>query len=113
MIRNHLAMTKRLYQTIETQLQKDEDRLFVTLCEPRLNTICLRMRTEELTHKLLQILTNRGQIYLTPTRIRGTFWLRIAIGQTAVLQSDIDYLWSHLQLCGLEAIRATTAPLAP
>ncbi len=113
MIRSHLAMTKSLYQQMETQSQKEDDKTFVTLCEPRLNTICLRMRSEDLTHRLLQILTSRGQIYLTPTRIRGTFWLRIAIGQTAVLQSDIDFLWSHLQLCGLEAIRATTAPLAP
>ena len=118
MIRNHLAMTKSLYQRMETHSknaagQRAEDSLFVTLCEPRLNTICLRMRSEELTHRLLQILTSRGQIYLTPTRIRGTFWLRIAIGQTAVLQTDIDFLWSQLQLCGLEAIRAATSPLAP
>lgn len=112
MIRNHLAMTQDLYSRIQTQA-RENDCLFVTLCPPRLNTICLRMRSEELTRSLLQIITQRGQIYLTPTRVRGTFWLRIAIGQTALLQADIDYLWSELQLCASEAMRCATSPLSP
>lgn len=103
MIREHLRLTKELHGRFEAQSE-----IFETLAKPQLNTICFRLRSGEgHTRALHQNLTTRGKVYLTPTVVRGVFWIRVAIGQTAVLPEDIDTLW-HEILAAAQLQLATT-----
>ncbi len=90
MLRSHLKLTQDLAQRFR---QEPRFRLLAT---PQLNTICFACDTEEKTRDLHRALISRGRIYLTPTRIRGEFWLRVAVGQTAVQPEDIERLWEEL-----------------
>lgn len=90
LLRNHLKLTRELYSLVS------KDSRFITLQPPLLNTFCIRLADEAATTQFYQNIVSRGRIYLTPTRIRNTFWIRIAIGQTAVQPEDIDLLWREL-----------------
>ncbi len=92
LIRNHLALTQQLYARF-----CGAQSIFVTLCAPRLNTICFRLHDEPSSRLCHRMLIERGNVYLTPTVVNGVFWMRIAIGQTAILPIDIDHLWQEVQ----------------
>lgn len=67
--------------------------------EPILNFCCFRFRpekdpvrekTEKLNRVLLESLNGSGKMFLTHTRIRGKFVLRMVIGQTYVEKKHVD-----------------------
>jgi aromatic-L-amino-acid decarboxylase len=94
MIRAHLKMAQDLYGHLAQRREH-----FVTLAEPKLNTVCFRMHSEEATKRLHRLVTERGRVYLTPTVVKNTFWIRIALGQTGLLEQDVQALVDELDEC--------------
>lgn len=91
LLRFHLQLTQNLYVRLVA------DGTFSLLGAPRLNTLCLACRGgNEPTRQLYEHIIRRGRVYLTPTVIRDRFWIRVAIGQTAVQQEDVDDLFDEL-----------------
>jgi aromatic-L-amino-acid decarboxylase len=91
LLRHHLQLTQHLYKLLA------DDRRFVVLSPPRLNTICIACpKGDHDTRQLYERIIQRKRVYLTPTVIRDRFWIRIAIGQTAVQIEDVESLYSEL-----------------
>ncbi len=82
-----------------------------------LNTLCFRVRCDEsglrlhdeseLTCRneaLLAALNESGRIYLTHTRLRGRYALRICVGQTTTRAEHVRQAWDHiLATAGVQA----------
>jgi aromatic-L-amino-acid decarboxylase len=49
------------------------------LCEPQLTVVAFRAASEKLTQDLLQAILRDGQLFLSPTRLRGEFWIRACV----------------------------------
>ena len=98
-LREHLTITKQLASKMT------EHPAFELLAPVNFNMLCFRhkpegMPEEELdTHneELLQLLNNSGKVYMTHTRVKGNYALRMAIGQTYVQQKHIDNAWELIQ----------------
>jgi len=99
-LRGHMKMAKWL----EEQVIKAPD--FELLSPRSLNLVCFHYKPPHLSdmttinslnEKLLHQLNDSGKIFLTHTKIRGAYTLRIVIGQTTVQQQHIETAWGLLQ----------------
>ncbi len=99
-LRHHLALT----QNLKTKLEAHPD--FEILAPVEFNLICFRYHparieaeeeVNQLNVRLLENLNKSGQVYLTHTKLKGIFTLRVVIGQTQVAQKHVDKLWNLLQ----------------
>jgi aromatic-L-amino-acid decarboxylase len=99
-IRNHLAMAKSLAQTIR------ETPDFELLAPLSVNLICFRYHPRgiddlsalnALNEQLENALNATGKMFLTHTKLKGAYSLRMVIGQTQVTQGDVDSAWALIQ----------------
>ena len=67
-----------------------------------LNTVCFRYRPErmdekylnDINEKLNHFLNDTGRIYLTHTKIKGRYSLRMVTSQTNVEMKNIEQAWA-------------------
>ena len=99
-LRGHMRMTNWL----EEQINSASD--FHMLVPRNLNLVCFHYKPEGLTdqdtinklnEKLLHQLNDTGKIFLTHTKIRGMYTLRIVVGQTTVEQRHVEASWAFIQ----------------
>ncbi len=96
-IADHIAWA----QALSRQIAASPD--FELLAPTRLALVCFRYRPEGLgdpdavNETLLERLNDSGELYVTHTRIRGDYAIRIAVGQTSTTREDIDAAWSRIQ----------------
>lgn len=99
-IRNHIAMARGLAQTIS------ETPNFEMLAPRSINLICFRYHPtgvndlsalNALNERLEHALNATGKIFLTHTKLKGAYTLRMVIGQTQVTQQDVDSAWTLIQ----------------
>ena len=94
-IRDHLSYASWLAERIR------EHGEFEITAPPVLNTVCFRYKAgrkddkslNEINEKLMHKLNDSGEIYLTHTRINGSYSLRMVIGQTNVRLENIKKAW--------------------
>jgi aromatic-L-amino-acid decarboxylase len=75
------------------------------LAPVRLNMICFRFnpgnldenRLNELNQRILRKVNDSGKIYMTHTKIRGKFTIRLIAGQTYVEKKHLELAWDLLQ----------------
>jgi len=105
-VRRHIALAQ---ETAE-KIQATPD--FELLAPVPLNVICFRYRPQtqngadelnRLNARLLADINQTGKLYLTHTKLHGTFTLRLVIAQTNVTAEDVAEAW--------ELIRASAARL--
>ncbi|MBN2491695.1 MAG: aspartate aminotransferase family protein [Planctomycetes bacterium] len=106
-LREHLRMADRFREWV------DGDADFERLAPVPLNLVCFRFRPaaaggdearlEALNARLLGRLNDSGRLYLTHTRVRGTYALRLCVGQTYTEERHVRAAW--------EAIRSEAARL--
>ncbi|WP_194815465.1 pyridoxal-dependent decarboxylase [Nocardia sp. XZ_19_385] len=79
------------------------------LMAPRpLSLVCLRLRgTDEINRKLLEKLNNSGQIYLSHTKVRGAYTLRMAIGGTATRVEHVRAAWELIDRTATDLLART------
>lgn len=98
MISGHIGMAKNFGQWVE------ESPHWELLAPVPLNTVCFRWNADGLTEDelesrnktILDRVNADGTIYLTHTKLRNTFALRVAIGQTATNESHVKQAWEKL-----------------
>lgn len=95
-LRNHIKMA----QWVETQIENHAN--FELVQKRSLNALVFRYRPkgitdlEEMNEKnkeLLEKLNLSGKIYLTHTKVRGMYVIRMIIGQTYVTQAHVEESW--------------------
>lgn len=91
-IRKHV----QLAHYFETLVLSD-DRFEITE-EVILGLVCFRLKgSNETNETLLKRLNGRGKIHLVPSKIRDTYFLRLAICSRFTEKEDIDISWKEIQ----------------
>lgn len=99
-LRGHMRMSGWL----EEQIKAAPD--FQMLVPRNLNLVCFHYKPSNdadlttinhLNEQLLHQLNDTGKIFLTHTKIRGIYTLRIVIGQTTVEQRHVEAAWAFIQ----------------
>lgn len=98
-LREHIGYTRWLTSQIE-----DSSDFSITM-PTQLNIVCFRFEPEnkspdmlnQVNADLLAAINASGKAYLTHTKIREKYTLRIVIGQTYVQQCHVENLWSLVQ----------------
>jgi len=104
MLREHLTLAKEFKEWVE------ESQDFELLAPVPLNTICFRFQPakssghnpspeelESLNKALLDEVNQSGKIYMTHTRLGGSFCLRLSIGQTQTRREHVVQAWEALR----------------
>jgi aromatic-L-amino-acid decarboxylase len=96
-IREHVALAQDFKQWV---IDSDDFELEV---DTPLNLVCFRHRDgDRLSEKIMHQVNRDGGMYLTHTRLRDRFVLRMSIGQTGTRQRHVTSAWQQL----LKASRA-------
>jgi aromatic-L-amino-acid decarboxylase len=100
-LREHL----RLAELFREWVDRDPD--FERLAPVPLNLVCFRFRPaaaaadearlEALNARLLCRLNDSGRLYLTHTRLRGTYVLRLSVGQTHTAERHVRAAWETIR----------------
>jgi aromatic-L-amino-acid decarboxylase len=107
-IRYHLSLAGRLSEEIDSEPD------FELLAPVKLNTVCFRYKPEAvndanslnaLNEKINHLLNDSGKIYLTHTKLKGLYTLRMVTAQTNVTWEHVSTAW--------ELIKSTARHLTP
>jgi aromatic-L-amino-acid decarboxylase len=99
-LRKHISLARY----VEEKVRSDNN--FELVAPVNFNLICFRLKPENVTdneklnefnYQLLQRINNTGKIYLSHTRLKGIYTLRMVIGQTNVEQRHVDHAWKIIQ----------------
>lgn len=59
--------------------------------------VCFRLKGDnEASEKLLKRINGRGNIHLVPSKIKDTYFLRMAVCSRFTKPEDIDYSWKEV-----------------
>jgi aromatic-L-amino-acid decarboxylase len=95
MLRDHIAWTAELAESIGAEPD------FELVTPPRLALLTFRYRPralddaalDRLNERLLHAINDDGRLYLTPTRVRGRYVIRFAIGQLYTTRAHVQRAW--------------------
>ena len=82
-----------------------------------LNLVCFRFRPDQieaeqeldqLNEKLLHALNETGKIYLTHTKVKSHYALRMSIGQTNVQERHVEAAWDLIKTMSAKLLVAET-----
>jgi aromatic-L-amino-acid decarboxylase len=100
-VREHMALAKELASWIDNHSE------FETLAPVSLNLVCFRYNPsrhqyseeelEEINKKVMHELNRSGEMFLTHTKLKGKFALRLCIGQTNTSREHVEKAWELLQ----------------
>jgi aromatic-L-amino-acid decarboxylase len=100
-LRYHIRMARNLAELIS---QEEEFELMALVT---LNLVCFRykpagveddIQLNATNEKLLKLINDTGQIFLTHTKLNGKYVLRLVIGQTNVEQKHVDNAWALIKV---------------
>ncbi len=95
-IRRHISMAQEFARTIDNSTE------FELMAPVPLNVICFRYRppgfedletVNNLNEELLEHINASGKMFVTHTRLKGEFVIRLVIGQTEVEQRHVNDAW--------------------
>jgi len=67
--------------------------------------VCFRLRAaDEVNQQLLERLNATGQLYLTHTRVRDRFVLRLAVGAPATGPAQVEAAWRQIRETAAELV---------
>lgn len=99
-IRGHIELARELKQKIESHKRLE------LLAPMEFNTICFRFvpdksageeETDNANIKLLKKLNDTGEVFLSHTRLKGKYTIRIVIGQTNTSREHTEKLWKLIK----------------
>ncbi len=99
MIRRHIALAQEFAAWV------DEDPDFERVAPVPFSTVCFRARPrgvpeealDPLNERLLEVVNSSGEAYLSHTRLRGRFVLRLAIGHLRTERRHVERCWKLLR----------------
>lgn len=102
-VRSHISWAQALSKEI---IAHDA---FELMAPAPFNLVCFRYRPagdentlDDLNQRLLTNLNKSGKVYLTHTRIRGCYALRMCIGQTSTTPEHVKKAWNFIQATAAE-----------
>jgi aromatic-L-amino-acid decarboxylase len=102
-LRHHIRRHVELAQTFKQWIVDSEE--FELAVDTPLNLICFAHRDgDEVTEAIMQHVNSGGKMYLTHTKLRDRFTLRMSIGQTHTEHVHVENAWRQL----LQASRSVT-----
>jgi aromatic-L-amino-acid decarboxylase len=91
-IRSHVALADRFAGWVQA------DERFEVVAPHPFSLVCFRLRAgDERTEQLLHRLNATGDLYLTHTRVRGRYALRLAIGSPYTEKRHVETAWRRIQ----------------
>jgi aromatic-L-amino-acid decarboxylase len=98
-IRHHISLAEKF----EKNVKEHPD--FELMVPRSLNLVCFRYHPENVNEKdldkineeLLNKLNNTGKLYITHTKINEKYTLRMVIGQTNVIERNVDEAWGLIR----------------
>jgi aromatic-L-amino-acid decarboxylase len=95
-LRTHLRRHVALARLFAGWVMESAD--FELLKEPPLNLVCFRLRGEDRPNEvLLERLNAEGKVFLTHTRVKDRYWLRLSVGQTHTQERHVREAWEVLR----------------
>jgi aromatic-L-amino-acid decarboxylase len=97
LLREHVALAKELAARIEAS---DDWEL---LAPHPLSVVCFRYRgvpeeeRDAFNERLLEAVNASGVGFISHTKLRGKYTIRVAIGNLRTKREDVDQLWAQLQ----------------
>ncbi|CAF0746170.1 unnamed protein product [Brachionus calyciflorus] len=90
-IRQHVDLAKYF----ETLVNKDNR--FEIVGEVTLGLVCFRLKqSNELNENLLKIITQDKKIYMVPSKINDTYFMRFVICSSNIEKRHIDFAWENI-----------------
>ena len=103
-LRDKISSDLKLAQTLLGKMKEHDS--FEILAPIPINVICFRYKPvgisdesdlNSINERLLETLNKTGRIYLTHTKIRGKYTIRIVLGQTSMTAKHVDAAWELIQ----------------
>lgn len=92
LLRQHIELAKMFEGWVDAHAD------FQLITERKFNLVCFRMRAgDDENEQLLTRLNASGQMFLTHTKVDGTYVLRMVIGQTHVAAGDVRAAWELIE----------------
>ncbi|MCF6306701.1 MAG: pyridoxal-dependent decarboxylase [Flavobacteriaceae bacterium] len=110
-LQNKLRYHIELAKWLENEIVKSTN--FKLVVPRNINLVCFHFKPQgfsdieelnKINEVLLQKLNDTGKIYLTHTKVKGTYTLRMSIGQTNVNQNHIKEAWKLITNKAMEII---------
>ena len=95
-LQQHVREHVRLAQQFADWVRSDSR--FELAAPVPLNLVCFRLRSgDDDNQKLMELLNQSGNLYLTHTRLDGKFTLRLCVGQTNTKSRHVERAWQLIQ----------------
>jgi len=92
MVRRHLELTDKFVAWLRA------DYRFEIVAPVSLNLVCFRLKgPDSVSETLMQKLNSSGKLFLSHTKLKGQFAMRICIGQTYTEEEHIRAAWQQIQ----------------
>jgi len=92
MVRRHLELTDKFVAWLRA------DSRFEIVAPVSLNLVCFRLKgPDSASETLMQKLNSSGKLFLSHTKLKGQFAMRISIGQTYTEEEHIRAAWQQIQ----------------
>lgn len=96
-VREHVRLTKLFVQWVEDSAE------FELSAPAPLNLVCFHhIAGDALNESLVDTLNKSGKLYLTHTKLKGRYTLRLAIGQTNTQMRHVQTAWQLIQATARE-----------
>lgn len=96
---------KQIALAHEFEAYVNEDPLFELIGDVSMGLVCFRLKgSNEINEQLLKRINGNGKIHLVPSKIRGTFFLRLAICSRYTESHDIKFSWDEIKSLATEVL---------
>lgn len=100
-IRRHIGFAKQFADLCVA------DSRFELATEVQMGLVCFRLKgSNEINENLLKRINGRGNIHLVPSKIKETYFLRMAVCSRFTTSEDMDYSWSEVAKAADEVLAA-------
>jgi aromatic-L-amino-acid/L-tryptophan decarboxylase len=106
LLREHVALAQQLAARIEASNEWE------LLAPHPLSVVCFRYtgvpeaERDAFNEQLLEAVNASGTAFISHTKLRGKYTMRVAIGNLRTKREDVDRLWERMQIAALETRRS-------
>ncbi|HSH04039.1 MAG TPA: pyridoxal-dependent decarboxylase [Anaerolineae bacterium] len=94
-VRRHVALTQMLAEWIAAEAD------FEIVAPHPLNLVCFRhVGGDEINEGIVTTLNESGALYLTHTKLRGQYVIRVCVGQAQTELAHVAAAWERIKACG-------------
>jgi aromatic-L-amino-acid decarboxylase len=101
-LQQHVRQHVELARLFKSWVEADPD--FEIAAPAPLNLVCFRHRRgDEVNQRILESINKGGRLFLTHTRLKNLFTLRLAIGHPRTARTHIEQAWQEIRSAARQA----------